>query len=201
MNVNILLCAALSAGGVLLLQRAWHERRAGRARRRTVFVLSAWALLAAAFIPWAMAAGADKGAAFAVMVLMLAGTALVLRAGMQHAGNGRRATEREARTNDAADADGGWRLLSRRIAVFLLAGPVSFAVSIVLAACVFAAWNVTSGSAANRLAAVMLFVPFAWSVLAVYATYDAPLRQRSVVVFALLFAGLAGAFLVTPEVA
>lgn len=200
MDASLLLLAgaAFSVSGIVLLHAASLARRAGAQARRRKLVSSAWLLVAFAFLPWMYARGFDKGAAFAVIVCMLAGVMLVLRAGLLHEGNGRGRAEREAR---AADANGahGLPLFLRRSWVFLLAGPLAGTASLLLAAVLFAAWDVASGSAANRLAAVMLFVPLAWALLATFATYNARLRYRSLIVCAFLVAGLAGAFL--PELA
>src|SRR5690606_15008216 len=132
-------------------------------------------------------------------VIMLSGIALVLRAGWREAGNGRARVEREPRGNGASG--GGVVLFLRRAWVFVLSGPLAFAAALLLAAAMYSAWDVESGSAANRLAAVILFVPFAWALLAIGATYDTRLRYRTLAVGAFLLAGIAGAFLPSMGVA
>lgn len=187
--------AALIAG-VLFVWRGWHARRAGRLAERRAFVGIGWLAIAMSFAPWMVAGGADRGVALALIVFMLAGVCLLLHAMFTGKGNGRRGNGRDASSNGASNAGfGGWRLFLRRSWVFLLAGPVSAAAATFAAAALFGLWNVETGSAANRLAAVLLLVPIAWSALAIWATYDVPLRRRSLVVFGFLLAGVAGTFL------
>ena len=192
---------AMTLAGVLVLQYAWRERRAGRRQRRRVVVVVAWLLLALSLAPWALAAGSDKGAAFAVILFMLAGSALVLRIGLLHSAN-RNGREREPRANGngTGNENGGGSRILRRAWVFLLAGPLSGIVAIAASAGLFAAWNTETGSAANRLACVMLLVPVAWALLATWATYDVSLRARSSVVLGLLLASLALTYVAIPEV-
>ena len=156
-------------------------------------MLSGWGMTGLSFIPWALATGADKGATLCVMAFMLAGTAVVLRAGFRH--EGRTPRKREPRENGNGALLSARQLLARRVAVFLLAGPVSGAVAMLATANVFAWWNVETGSAANRLAVTLLMMPFAWALLATLATYDVPLRRRSVFVFGFAAAGVAGLML------
>ncbi|MBW3567601.1 MAG: hypothetical protein KY410_06535 [Proteobacteria bacterium] len=190
--------------GVLLLQYAWRERRAGRRQRRRVVVVVAWLVLALSLAPWTFVAGIDKGAAFAVILFMLAGSALVLRAGLLHSTN-RNGREREPRANrngngGSGNGDGARSRMVRRAWVFLLAGPLSGVASIAASAGLFAAWNTETGSAANRLACVMLLVPVAWALLATWATYDVSLRARSSIVLGLLLASLTLTYVAMPEV-
>lgn len=195
MNILLLIGGALSAAGVLLLQQGWRNGRNGHAQRRRWYVGGAWLLVLLAFWPWALAGGTDRGIALGVIVFMLAGAALVTQAGRVHVARNRKNGAREPRGNgEPVETLSGWRLSLRRAFVFLLAGPVAAIAALLLAANIFAWWDTVEGSAANRLAAALLIVPFAWVVLAVWATYDKPLRQRSLWMFAFLLAGTAGLY-------
>lgn len=197
MNAGMILVGAiLTVAGVLLLRAAWMARRAGELTRRRKLVSGAWVLLAAALAPWAAGAGADKGTAFAFIVMMLAGAAIVLREGFLHrpARNGSGRLEREGRDN--RNGNGGWRLFLRRAWVFVLAGPLSFALSLLLAFILYAAWDMSGEhAAANRLAATLIAVPLAWALLATWMTCDLRLRTRSLHALGLVVAGLGSAWL------
>ena len=200
-NVLMIVALLLSMTGAVLLYLAWQARRSGKRTRRTVLVTAAWSVLLVSLLPWSIAGGDDRGVALAIIAMTLAGSVLVLRAGFRHRVTtyGRKAKpERETREDVTLNARA---LLLRRTWVFLLAGPVAAVASVFLAATLFAAWDVETGSAANRLAAVILAVPALWTLLAIYATYDAPLRYRSLIVTTCLLAGLAGTFLPTAGVA
>lgn len=186
---------ALTAAGVLLLFTGWRARRAGRSQQRALFTSAGWILLAASLLPWIILGGSDRGVAFAIMAFMLAGSMLVIFLGSRHSSNGRARNMRES-VNGGAQSINGNNLLVRRVWVFLLAGPLSFAVAMAGTAVLYLAWT---GSAANRLAVVMLLVPFAWAVLAIYATYDVSLRQRSATVMGLLAACCLAVFMLFPE--
>lgn len=189
----------LTLSGVLLLQQSWRERRAGQHARRRVLVVLAWSVLGIALLPWAVAIGTDKGIAYALLALMLAGATLVLRAGFAHAPRQRKG-EREPRNNGGAVEVQDWRLLLRRSWVFLLAGPICGIAAVFMTAVMFATWNVETGSAANRLAATILLVPIAWALLATWSTYDVSLKLRSFSVLGLLAASVALTLAMTPEV-
>lgn len=189
----------LTLSGVLLLQQSWHERRAGQYARRRVLVVLAWSLLCIALLPWAVAIGTDKGIAYALLALMLAGAATVLHAGFVHAPR-QRNREREPRSTGSAVAAQDWRLLLRRSWVFLLAGPICGTAAVFVTAVMFATWNVETGSAANRLAATILLVPVAWALLATWSTYDISLKLRSVSVLGLLATSVAMTLAMTPGV-
>lgn len=186
----LLLGVAFSVSGAMLLYFAWQARRAGQHVRRRRFVVAGWLLITISVLPWVIATGGDKGTALAILVLLLAGSALVIRAGLLHKGNGRRVVERDVRN----EVSHGSSLLLRRIWVFLLSGPIAMAAALFISAAVFATWNLANGSEANRLATALLLMPLAWTLLALYATYDAPLRYRTSVVFLFLVVGLAGTF-------
>lgn len=199
MNLLILvIAAAMPIAAALLLRQGWRARRAGHPQRRLAFMLSAWTLLLLSFVPWTAASGADRGVAFAITAFMLAGFVLVLLAGREGNGSRKRA-EREPRTNGNGNEQSGTRLLLRRICVFLLAGPVSAAIALLITAAAFAWWNVETGSAANRLAAALLLMPFAWALLAIWTTYDVPLRRRSLVMAGVALVSVAGVML-APEI-
>lgn len=195
-HLTLVFGIALTMAGVGSLFAAWRARRAGQRRQRNVRVVAGWLLLCLSFVPWIVHGGNDRGVALAIMAFMLAGSTLVLLLGARHRANGRRRNgERDA--NGASDTRaGGWRLLVRRVWVFLLAGPVSFAVAMLATAALYLGWT---GSAPDRLAAVMLAVPFAWTLLAIYATYDISLRQRSVAVLGLAAVSAAVLFVLLPE--
>ncbi|HEX7048504.1 MAG TPA: hypothetical protein VF275_13135 [Gammaproteobacteria bacterium] len=189
-----LIAAAMTIAAALLLREGWRARRAGHMKRRLTLMLSAWSLLLLSFIPWTFASGADRGIAFGITVFMLAGFVLVLMAARESNGSRKRA-EREPRTNgngNGASELSGTRLLLRRIYVFLLAGPISAVIALLVTANAFAWWNVETGSAANRLAAALLIMPIAWALLAIWTTYDVSLRRRSLVAFGLAAMSVAG---------
>lgn len=198
MNPGVMFLAAiLTILGVTLLRAAWMARRAGKTAQRRRLVSAAWALLAISLLPWGIGAGADKGTALALIAMMLAGTAVVVREGFMHAvprnGNGK--LEREGR--EQRDDDGKQLVLFlRRAWVFVLAGPLSFALSLLLAIVLFAGWDISGEhGAANRLAATLVAVPLAWAVLATWMTYDIRLRTRSLHALVLFGAGLGSAWL------
>lgn len=194
MTFLTLLGAGMSAAGVLLLWRAWRLGHEGRQVGRRISLAAGWSLLAACLLPWARAAGADRGPALALLAMMLTAGLLLAAIGWREAARRGRRRERERPANGNTTAGGARRLLPRRVWIFLLAGPLSAAAAFLLSL-VFYYGPAAGWDPANRLAGVLLFAPAAWALLSVASTYDSRLLTRSALLGGLVLLGLAGLWL------
>lgn len=171
--------------GIGLIWQAWKLGRDGRERARLVARFSGWGLLLLSIWPWQLVGGADRGVALAIMVMMLAALLIVGVIGWRHYranGGNQRRRRRTAREVETVPQSRG-ELLSR-IWIFILAGPVAGIATLALILVVNSLG--TGWTPANRLALDLLVVPVLWPLLALLATYDAPLRRRSAILLATL---------------
>lgn len=183
------------AAGVALLRGAWQLPRGHRLRLPAD--LAGWALIAAGIGLWMTVGGPDRGLVIAVLVFMLAGLAWVAVAGWRNRRVGARPRRRGSRLNGdrtAAEIDRPKHRAPGRVWVFLLAGPIagagSFATGLALQLLLLASgWH-----PANALAAMLLWVPLAWTALAVVATTHFRLAGRTAVVCGATLAGVVTAF-------
>lgn len=193
MSMMLYPAAGFSIAGALVLWQTWRFGRQNRRPAQRAGRLFAWFLLGASAIPWTLFGGADRGVALGILVLMVAGLAIVGAIGWRDARNPRRRRNGRERTDNGSQAPRG-RAFARRAWIFALAGPVSALAVMALTLALHglaAAWD-----PANRLAAAFLFAPLAWMVLAVVATYDTALWKRSAGIGGVLVAGLLGAVLI-----
>lgn len=186
----MLLAAALSVAGIWLVRRAWDYGRDKRPRARRLALSGGWGLLVAAVWPWSLAAGGDRGVALAFLVPVLGAFVLLAAIGRRESRRGGRRAQRNKPANGNGSNGIGARLFARRVWIFLLAGPLSALAAFLLSAQIYYRWP-ADWDDANRLAAVLLFAPFAWAVLAVWSTYDSRLRVRGAVLAGFLLLGLA----------
>lgn len=180
----IAIATLLTLIGVGLIWQAWHLGRDGRVRDRLVTRFGGWGLLLLSIWPWQLAGGTDRGVALAITVMMLAALLVVGLIGWQHhrANGAPRRRRRQAREMEATPQSRG-EVLSR-LWIFCLAGPIAGATTLAL---VLAVNSLGADIApANRLALDLLVVPVLWPLLALLATYDAPLRLRSAVLLVTL---------------
>lgn len=184
-----------SVAGVGLLRRAWQLGRSNGDGLRLALDGLGWLLLAVSVPLWMHAGGPDRGVAIAFLVFMVPGLAWIALAAWQSGrgdGNGRRRNSRADAVRAAREQARPRRLGLRRAWIFLLAGPVSAAAAVLTGMLVYAGLLRAGWHPADVLATVLLFVPLAWTLLAVAATTHFPLWKRSGVVLAVTVIGLAG---------
>lgn len=188
-----LVALLLILAGVALLRGGWHLGRAHPLRLPAV--AAGWALIAAAIPAWMSAGGPDRGVVIAVLAFMLGGLGWVALAGWRHARAARarrRGGRRESEASERSVETGSHRLPGR-VWVFVLAGPVAGAGSIATGLALQLALLAGGWHPANALAAMLLWVPLAWTALAVIATTHFPLTARSALVCGVSLAGALGA--------
>lgn len=145
---------ALGGAGlsVLLVRLGWGGRR---------WVASAgWALATASLLTLALTDGA-WGLAMGTTIGAIVAMALVLQAGWVSP----RGRARKDRETPSVDVPHSWRGTGRRLAVFALVVPVSFAASLWLAYGINAVMKGGAPLEANSVATLLLVQPLAWTVL------------------------------------
>jgi len=191
----------LVLAGVGLLWLVWQRGPGWPPLRRGILRALAWGLLVLAVWPWAVAGGADRGPALALLALMVTGLVLVGGRGWRH---WRRHPARAPRTRAGDDKDRGQpvdgmapgALFLRRAWIAVLAGPLAGAGAILMA---LALDGLLAASApADRVTSVMLAAPLAWTILIILAAYGMPLARRSAILGVVIALAAAGLFLLQP---
>ncbi|HET9679543.1 MAG TPA: hypothetical protein VFP95_03155 [Gammaproteobacteria bacterium] len=186
----IFIATLLTSLGLLLLWQAWRTGRNKYKQQQISYRIAGWVTLFVSMIPWMMAGGNDRGVALGITFLLVLALAGVLLLGWRDTRRQRPrkkpkpAIEKSITARD--ESAKALPLFARRSCTFLLAGPVAFFVALLLGINLFALAEYLGWSLANQVAAAFLFVPFAWALLSVWATYDTRLRYRSSVLIGLL---------------
>jgi hypothetical protein len=192
--ILLVVAIALPVTGVAALRVAWQLPRGHRLRLPAD--LAGWALVAAGVGTWMAAGGPDRGVVIAVLVFMLAGLACLVAAGRRDARGGGPLRRRTGRLDGDRTGKSPVEVRRRAIAwawVVLLAGPIAGVGAFATGLAVQLGLLATGWHPANALAAVLLWVPLAWTTLAVVSTTQARLAGRSTVVCGIALAGLATA--------
>lgn len=187
--------ALLAFASVLLLRHAWRLNRQGRPI--PLLRWGGWTAFAFAATVWTAAYTPDWGIAVALCLFMLVGTGWMIWLAARAP---RRAAFEagKARTASAQAKPGNsWRLGARRVAIFLLAGPLAGVAALLLSIWIYGAtFGSGGGQTASQLFFTLLAFPFLWALLSLVATYDASLLKRSGVVAASAALGLIGTYIV-----
>lgn len=190
--MSLLPALVCSLAGVALLRGAWQLGGSDGNGRRIALDVAGWGLLAVSVGVWMAAGGPDRGVALAFLAFMLPGLAMIAVAGWQGLranGNGRRNSRADA-VRAAREQDRPPFLRLRQAWIFVLTGPLAAAVAVVLGMALYAGGLALAWHPADVLATVLLFVPLAWTVLAVAASTHWTLWKRSGLVVALGLLGL-----------
>lgn len=185
----------VSVAGVGLLRWAWQLGRGNGNGARLGLDVAGWGLLAVSFPLWVHAGGPDRGVALAFLAFMLPGLGWIGLAAWEGGRNGGRSRKRQTRIDAVRTAREQVRPRherARRVWVFVLAGPVSAAAAVLLGMLLYVALLAAGWHPADVLATVLLFVPLAWTMLAIAATTHYSLWKRSAVVLGLAALGLIG---------
>ncbi|MDE1148000.1 MAG: hypothetical protein PW843_15475 [Azospirillaceae bacterium] len=157
----------LTVLGIIQLRRVWASAEASRWR-----TLPGWGLLLAGFAGWLALADADKAIAIGILAFSVVGF-VVVAVGMDR----RRRPHRAPKTPQAAPSapiGRRWVTTLRGTARTLLAGPLSAAIGLALAALVAVH---AGGVEANRLVAAGFVGPIAWGAATTWALVDGRLAR------------------------
>lgn len=145
----------LVVAGIGLLRRAW--------RRGWGPVLLAWVPVIAG-LAWLTLREGAWGLSVGAIAAMLVAAGVLGHAAWSS--KPKRTPERAEREPTVALRPEGWRGLARRIAIFLLAVPVSGATAVLLALALQATMRASGVAEANGIALSLLILPIAWATIA-----------------------------------
>lgn len=188
-----LLGALAAVASVLLLRQSWHLRRQGRANGFLRW--GAWAAAGISGAVWVTASTPDWGVAVTLCIFMLSGVAAIIWIAALEPRRKALEAGKDRRTPEHDTANAGWRIFSRRVGIFLIAGPLAGAASLLLTLWLYGiTFDGEGNQTASQLFAALFGFPFFWAILALVATYDMPLHKRSGVVFLSAILGLVGTY-------
>ncbi len=188
-----LLGVLAAIASVLLLRQSWQLRRQGRANGFLRW--GAWAAAGISGAFWITASTPDWGVAVSLCIFMLAGVAAVAWIAALEPRRKELEAGKDRTVADTDPANLDWGIILRRVGIFLIAGPLAGAASLLLTLWVYGMTFDSNGDqTASQLFLTLFGFPFFWAILALIATYDMPLFKRSGLVFLSAILGLIGTY-------
>lgn len=170
-----ILAALMSAAGIALVFQSWRRRR----DRHAVSLWSGWGLLVLSTPIWMLAAGPDRGIAFAGLLPSVFASFVLA---VQFARPDNTKPLRELRDSDR-QTDGGVSMskVLRTLYVVLLAGPVSALAALTATSLMYGGLIESGLPQPDTLLATFLALTFGWACLAIISAASWRLRWRSLV--------------------